>query len=87
MPTLKVAASCEVVLFIVPAIKGAPEAVHWMLSIAIVSEPDTRLPFAGTLSVGVPDERTFAVTATVVFAGIDGVLVGLASGKLIFAKR
>ena len=62
---------------------GAADAVHVTLVIAMELAPEVRLPFARTLSVGVPLVLTFAVTDTVELAGMLGVVVGLASGKLI----
>ena len=83
LPALNVAASCEVVLFMVPAMNGPPDAVHVTLPMAIELAPDARSPLASTFSVGVPLDRTFAVTDTVVLAGMLGVAVGSASGKLM----
>ena len=85
LPTPKVAADCDVALLIVPAMNGAGAAVQVTLVIAIESPPEIKSPAASTVSVGVlPDPvLTRAVTATVESAGMLGVVVGLASGKLI----
>ena len=85
LPLAKVAALCGVALFMVPAIKGAPEAVQLTLLIGMVSVPAVKSAAEVTVSVAAValPVRILAVTATGLSAGTEAVVVGLASAKLI----